>query len=310
MTVKVLYIAGWGRSGTTIVDNILGSYDGVFSAGELYYLWRRGIGQKRRCGCGLPLPSCPLWRTVLELAYRGEELRAKETNKVQRRSVRVRDTWRLSRGRLDADALRYRDELGRIYAAIAEVTRARLIVDSSKVPAGAAVAAQIDGVDAYLLQMIRDPRAVAHSWQRAKVQTDVAVPRPMRQHTAARSGLNWVAWNLLTEEVARRGYQDRFARLRYEDFATDPQRAISSVLELAGADTVGTPFVDASTVKLGGNHTVSGNPSRFDVGAVALRRDDSWRNEQRPRDRLISTATALPLLHRYGYPLAPRRPTN
>ncbi|HEY2792637.1 MAG TPA: sulfotransferase [Micromonosporaceae bacterium] len=310
MTVKVLYIAGWGRSGTTIVDNILGSYGGVFSAGELYYLWRRGIGQKRRCGCGEPLPTCPLWHDVLEIAYRDGKPRAKEMNKIQRQSVRVRDTWRLSHGRLDADVMRYRDELGRIYAAIAEVTGARLIVDSSKVPAGAAIASRIDGVEAYLLQMVRDPRAVAHSWKRAKTQTDVAVPRLMRQHTATQSGLSWVAWNLLTEDVARRGYQGRFARLRYEDFAADPQQTISSVLDLVGADVVGTPFVDASTVKLSGNHTVSGNPSRFNVGAVALRRDDSWRDDQGSRDRLISTATTLPLLHRYGYPLAPRKPSD
>jgi hypothetical protein len=304
--VKVLYIAGWGRSGTTIVDNILGSYESVFSAGELYYLWRRGLGQRRRCGCGRPLPQCPLWRAVIDLAYRDRGLRATETNRAQRRSVRVRDTWRLSRGRLDEDALRYRDELGRIYAAIAEVTDAELIVDSSKVPAGAAVAAQVDGIDAYLLQMVRDPRAVAYSWMRSKVQPDVTVPRPMNRHSAARSSVNWVAWNLLTEEVARRGYAGRFERLRYEDFVTDPQDAIRVVFDLVGLPVQGTPFVDASTVKLGGNHTVSGNPSRFDTGAVPLRHDDSWTLGQSTRDRLISTATSLPLLRRYGYPLAPR----
>jgi sulfotransferase family protein len=308
--MKVLYIAGWGRSGSTIVDNILGSYDSVFSVGELYYLWRRGLGQGRRCGCGEPLPECPLWREVLALAYRDSELRATETNKIQRRAVRVRDTWRLSHGHLGTDASQYRDELGRIYSALGAVTGAELIVDSSKVPAGAAVAAQIDGIEAYLLQMVRDPRAVAYSWMRPKVQPDSIrqvqkVPRQMDQHSAARSSVNWVAWNLLTEEVARSGYADRFHRLRYEDFIADPQAAIADVFRLVGMPANGTPFVDGATVKLAGNHTVSGNPSRFDTGPVALRADDKWRRGQSRRDRLVSTATALPLLHRYGYVVAP-----
>jgi hypothetical protein len=59
--MKVLYIAGWGRSGTTILDNIVGSYDSAFTTGELYYLWRRGLNQGRSCGCGTKLPHCRTW---------------------------------------------------------------------------------------------------------------------------------------------------------------------------------------------------------------------------------------------------------
>jgi Sulfotransferase family len=301
LQVKVLYIAGWGRSGTTIVDNILGSYPAAFSVGELYYLWRRGLGQKRYCGCGASLPACPFWREVLDVAYRDRELHASDTNRIQRRAIRVRDTWRLTHARLGTDARRYRDELGRLYAALGAVTGAELIVDSSKVPAGAAVAARIDGVDAYLLQMVRDPRAVAYSWMRPTVQPDRAVPVDMARHSATESSINWVAWNLLTEDVARQGYRGRFRRLRYEDFVADPQAAIADVFDLVGLPAAGTPFVDAATVQLARNHTVSGNPSRFATGAVALRSDDAWKVRQSRRDRLMCTATSLPLLHRYGY---------
>jgi hypothetical protein len=308
--VKVLYIAGWGRSGTTILDNVLGSYPTVFSVGELYFLWRRGLGQNRHCGCGEPLPSCPLWREVLDLAYQGRELHPSETDKRLQNSVRIRHTHRLAHGRLDEDAARYRDELGRIYAALATVTGAELIVDSSKVPSGAAVAAQIDGVDAYLLQMVRDPRAVAYSWMRPKLQPDRSVPTQMVRHNAADSGVSWVAWNLLIENVAHVSYRDRYLRLRYEDFIADPQAAMSGVLDFVGVPSLGTPFLDASTVDLARNHTVSGNPSRFSIGEVSLRPDDAWRCKQSRRARFVSTAATLPLLHRYGYPVVPQRPNR
>ena len=72
--VKVMYIAGWGRSGTTIVDNILNSYDGVFSTGELFYLWSRGLIEKRKCGCGVPFPRCALWGDILDAAFGAERV--------------------------------------------------------------------------------------------------------------------------------------------------------------------------------------------------------------------------------------------
>ena len=299
--VKVLYIAGWGRSGTTILDNILGSFDGVFSVGELYYLWRRGLGQGRRCGCGEKLTGCPLWREVLHVAYGGRKPEAKRINRIQHQKIRVRHTRRLGRDPLDADTSRYRDEVARLYQAIGHVTGAALIVDSSKTPPGAAMLARIDSVESYLLHMVRDPRAVAYSWARPKIQPDKRVPVRMTSHRAAESTVSWVTWNLLVEQMARDLYPGKALTLRYEDFVADPQAAVGSVLAFSGVCPDGDPFTSHRTVELPGNHTVSGNPGRFRTGTVVVRSDDAWRDDQSRAQRLVSTAVSLPLLRRYGY---------
>ena len=39
--LKVLYIAGWGRSGSTILQNMLGEIEGFQPLGELYSIGRR-----------------------------------------------------------------------------------------------------------------------------------------------------------------------------------------------------------------------------------------------------------------------------
>jgi hypothetical protein len=70
-TVKVLYIAGSGRSGSTILDNILGQVEGGFSVGELRYVWDRGIIQNRICGCGAPFRGCNLWKRVFDNGFGG-----------------------------------------------------------------------------------------------------------------------------------------------------------------------------------------------------------------------------------------------
>src|SRR3954466_11303605 len=63
---RVLSIVGPGRSGTTILGNILGEVEGVTNAGELRWLWRRGLAERRPCGCGLPPAECPRWSVVLD----------------------------------------------------------------------------------------------------------------------------------------------------------------------------------------------------------------------------------------------------
>ena len=47
MSVKVLYVTAWRRSGSTILDDVLGQLDGCFSTGELHYLWERSVLQGR-----------------------------------------------------------------------------------------------------------------------------------------------------------------------------------------------------------------------------------------------------------------------
>jgi len=67
--MKVLYIGGSGRSGTTIIGNILGSARGFVHVGELRYIFDRGLIQNRLCGCSAPFRRCSVWNEVLLQAF-------------------------------------------------------------------------------------------------------------------------------------------------------------------------------------------------------------------------------------------------
>jgi hypothetical protein len=302
--LKVLYVAAWGRSGTTIVDNILNGYPGVFSAGELRYLWRRGLIAKQACGCGEPVPNCPLWRDVLKVAF-GDEIPApRPIVTLQAEVTRARRTPALLRGAWPEPARRYSDLMSRLYRAIGEVTGASLVVDSSKLPSEAALMARRPDLATYLLHMVRDPRGVAYSWSRQTAHPDRGTF--MTQHAPARSTVNWLVWNGLTSAVARR-YRGRYRRLRYEDLVAEPRAQIESLLDLVGVPSTDGPFLDRHTVRLSPNHTVSGNPGRFRVGDIEIRDDDRWRAEQPFGQRLTASALALPMAIRYRYPVWPGR---
>lgn len=312
--VRVLYISAWGRSGTTILDNLLGELDGFFSAGELRYLWSRGLLGSTPCGCGLPVASCPVWSAVLNEAF-ADVAPPDPADMVrwQEETVRFRHTWRLLRwasaaSRKSSALERYTDALSRIYRAIARVTGARVVVDSSKRPSEAAVLPLLSGVVPYYVHMVRDPRAVAYSWRRLKqwkpsTTTDGA--RFMSRHSALESTIGWISLNVAADAVIRRYGSGKSLRLRYEDFISNPGDVLKAIANLVGESPAELPFVSERTVHLRGNHTVSGNPSRFKVGMVELRDDDEWKVNQAGLDRIVVTSLALPFLHRFGYAMRP-----
>ena len=68
---RVLFIGGWGRCGSTLLDMMLGQVSNVVSAGELREIWLRGCVENRPCGCGAPFWDCSFWRDVGEHAFGG-----------------------------------------------------------------------------------------------------------------------------------------------------------------------------------------------------------------------------------------------
>lgn len=294
---RVLYVAGWGRSGSTILDTVLGQVDGFFSGGELLYVWERGLRQNRPCGCGAPFRECPHWRAVFERAFGGFEgvdaaLLAGAMPRTRHVPAAVVRGARMPASLADATA--------RLYRALREETGARVIVDSSKLPTYGAALARLPGLDVSVVHLVRDPRAAAWSWLRRKPMPDAHGVRDMRRHGVLYSSLMWDLYNAATPGLWR-GERERYLRLRYEDFAADPAAALERVLRLAGEGGARLPLVGDHAVELASNHTVSGNPSRFETGRVAIRPDEEWRTRMPRAQRLAVTAATAPFLRAFGY---------
>jgi hypothetical protein len=169
---KVLFIAGSGRSGTTILHNVLGQIDGLFAAGELRELWLRGAVKDRMCSCQSSFRSCPTWGTIMDHAFGPlEEHEARETARLIE-SFRIHQLPRTWVPRLRHHDLQRRAKLlarlRRLYVAIGEVTGCRVIVDSSKNPSYGYLLAHAGVGELDVLHVVRDARAAAYSWGQRK----------------------------------------------------------------------------------------------------------------------------------------------
>jgi hypothetical protein len=306
--VKVLYVAGLGRSGSTILANTLGQGEGFFSGGELNFIWKHALIENRLCGCGRPTRECPFWGRVFDGEFGGQsEDLAREMMRLQYSGPRTRHIPLMltdgGREKIRARLGKFLDNTGRLYKAIRSVSGSRVVVDTSKEPAYGYALGMVPGIDLRVLHLVRDPRAAAYSWAKKKRQPDSADREFMHQKTPAQSAVLWDAWNAAIEALWRRT-PEKYLRLRYEDFIAEPRASFEAMLKLVGEEGSELPLVGEREVKLGISHTVSGNPNRFDTGAVELKQDQAWTEKMSPRDQRLVTALTVPLLKRYHYPLA------
>jgi hypothetical protein len=297
---RVLYVAGTGRSGSTLLARILDRADGVFAAGELRYLWQRGLVEDRLCGCGERFSACSFWGEVLDRAFgRSDAVDAQQVIDDQRTVTRLRHVPRLLSRRMAGVPSGYLDQLSRLYRAVADVSGCELVVDSSKLPSYGFVLRGVPGLDVRIVHLVRDPRGAAYSWSRDKARADSA--GAMQQMSVLKSSSLWLAWNASAPRLFNNGTP--YSAVRYEDLVASPRTVVDDILRFAGHSGDGAPFVGERTVALERSHTVAGNPNRLEAGPIELREDQAWTTALTRPKRALVTAVTTPLLGRFDYPL-------
>ncbi len=301
--VKVLYIGSQNRSGSTILGRLLGEIPGCVHVGELENIWLRGFQENRLCGCGKPFNECPFWQEVFDLGWGGmDKVDFKRILALKSGLERLRLAPRLYapvKSAADKAALdEYTPILATLYRAIRDVSGARVVVDGSKHPTYSYVLGQTAGVDLRLLHLVRDSRAVAHSYQRKKKNPAVHWKEAHFQTVSPWRAA--VQWNVVNSLLRVHHAGTRYLFMRYEDVARDPQSAIARLWSLLDEPAPNLDFLAQSPMHLGVNHTVAGNPDRFNP-EVRVRPDTEWREKMNPKQRAIVTALTFPMLLQYGY---------
>src|SRR5439155_1245842 len=178
----------------------------------------------------------------------------------------------------------------------AEVSGARVVIDSSKWPGDAALLNLLPDVEPYFLHLVRDPRGAVNSRYR-RMRRERGRASMLRM---AYDATRWTSINLEAVAIGRREQRPRL-QLHYEDFVARPRETVDSILRFVGEVSAQSPFLDDRTVTLSTNHTVSGNGSRFRTGEIEISQDTGWRHEMSRTERLLVTTLAYPAMRYYGY---------
>jgi hypothetical protein len=218
MQKSVVFIIGIGRSGSTLMDLMLGSHPRAFSLGEISKLpdfVRRG---KRLC----MLEDSHFWEEEFTEKERQDLARGMSGHRLHRQIPLKLERW--VRGWLGNDAIL------NPYSRLFEKIDADVLVDSSKYFSWlnqrlAAREFQQQWLRPFLIHMVRDGRAVVNSYLR--IYPD--------------KGIEWLTQHWLNElekkkQLYDRHPSDRKMTVHYEALASDPEGTLKEVCNVIGLE--------------------------------------------------------------------------
>lgn len=288
--LTVAYIAGDGRSGSTLLDRLIGAYPGTFSCGELGNLLQSIASPDEFCACGSRAQNCGFWRDVVaRWSAAVPDFTEREYRSLQRRYERLRSLLRpfdeLSFDR--PQFARYAEYTQALFIAISDLSGASVIVDSSKNPARALALSRVPGLDVRMLHLVRDVRGVAYSLRKSKRRNNL------------RFAGTWATINYCCERV-RPKIPGPNLFLRYEDYTADLDGTLGQLAELLGTERIG--FEESTSHLMKQGHQVAGNDARMRP-VQKISTDEVWRGQFGFGLQKGLYLLVLPLMLRYRYRL-------
>lgn len=291
--LRIVYIGGWMRSGTTLLCEMVGAFDGVLALGEISGLWR-ALYRGQACSCGRNIEDCAVWGPALKAVKEEHGVGPAEYEamaELTKRVLRTRTARELSRlaGRDERewpdDVRRYVSVMQTLLTSVTRNAGARALVDSSKLPPGFLTLRLIPGARVDVLHIVRDARAVANSERKTRVrrQDEEDVLPPGR--SAAESVVLWSGFNVAVWFFAR--HADSYRALRYEELTQAVEPSLSTLARALGLTRTGGQVLDRG-------HIAVGNPARLEGPGRAVRTDDSWRSDLPVGKRVLVTLASAP----------------
>ena len=215
-TKKIIYIVGYPRSGSTILQSILNELSYAVSVGEIKTIIDYNFIKKKPCSCGKQISRCEYWSKIIEKLEREYTIeRMANLNKHRSQiSNRYFNRVRFRRfNNLISMSNSYGLFLRKLYGLIHETCE--VIVDSSKDPMYGWFLSKFLNAEVFYIHLIRDPRACYFSYKKDDLRIN-----PFRW--------SWMNWNA---EFLRRLSPTNYLQVRYEDFANRPKDTLSLILE-------------------------------------------------------------------------------
>lgn len=283
-TPLVVYIAGSGRSGSTILDMMIGGHSRVLSLGQLDQL-RQWVETANVCTCSSPLHECSFWSRV----FGAEPLSAEAVPPMLNVRGQVNKVIRTLAALVGPNQKRGGDQAAAqtwaLLERVAAVGNAAVVVDSSKTALRLARLARdpVRRGQLRVVHLVRDPRGYVASKTIAKpapsargfVGLTEAEPR-------SKAIADWIVQNSLVYLFARARLRGQYEVVTYEKLVNRPIETLSRI-----AAHVGLSFEPGMLPPKSRDnyHLIGGNSARLSFDELRL--DTSWHERLSGRDQRL-----------------------
>ena len=253
--IKIIFIAGDGRSGSTLLESILSNGNNCVSVGECHRFWKRFVENSSQCGCAMPINDCKLWGAVHQkLTDEFPDYDPVNFQKEVQDFQRYKNFKQLP-GSLGSERwTRFSEIVSAFYRAIAHFSEKNTIIDSSKSIPWARLLQLNDQFDVRVIHLERQLSQVANSWKKRILLPEYSnseVYMPTKSNALILK--SWLKVKIMARSLPKGG---AYLFLRYEKFLKHPKQSIERMVKFTEIEL----DIDDLTYQL--NHAIGGNPMR------------------------------------------------
>ena len=286
--MKIFFVAGAGRSGSTLLDMALGQSLGVCSCGELSNL-STVILDDLLCSCGTPVPVCAFWKEVVAPVGPYGVNEEKDLNHPRKLAAWLGVVAGFRQKK-------YVEWVDSVYESVGRVAEVDVLVDSSKSPVRLAALLRYSRHKICIIHLVRDPRSVAASLSKPlKQDINAGVQHNLEPKGVLRTYGFWVVINLLVHSVALLA-RARYVRIKYEEFTSNPSAEIGRLIDY---NDCAFDAVSIDSGHLSGGHLMAGNRLRLKKGIVIVSTETV--PEHVSVNSVLGRIISWPLRRFYGY---------
>jgi hypothetical protein len=254
----IIYISGEGRSGSTLLDILLGSQGKSFSAGELINLPQKGIVNKEFCSCGKPVPECEIWSNIIKDWEEKRILNLKRYIQLQKKLTSNRNiysSYKLLK-KPSGEISSFINDTQLLYDIIFKHTKSNIIVDSSKAPGNILILKNMSR-DVTIVHLTRRFGDVLNSYKkRLKQDLKAGIEHDIMPKKTWYIITSWMLKNFLTFLFSR---GMNYRKIKYEQIVSDPSKYFNRLVNY-------DPEYDSTLNQRGPffpRHLVAGNKIRM-----------------------------------------------
>lgn len=291
--IKVIYILGYARSGSTLLDRLLGAHPQMVSTGELNNYQKWGLLDDQYCSCGTPVSICPFWANV-HSRFMASIGRRSVVAQMRLQSLFERYRYRLLSAFRESLLARrfgeYSHQVTALYKAVGQVGNRQIVVDSSKglLRAENLVAIAEQGViDLRFVHIVRDGRGVSWSLKKPMARDPkLGQQKHFRPRSTVRTSLAWRSNARGSIRLLASLPRKLSISIRYEDLCRNPQEEVARLGGFIGVDP--RPLLDVvnGCCQPGVAHLAAGSRHRMNAD-LAIRLDTEWQDRLSYRDQQI-----------------------
>ena len=295
--MTLLYIAGYGRSGSTVLDMLLDSRDGVVGLSEVTHLFQY-LDEGKSCSCGDALLNCQFWSPVIADLKESNISDWKNIARITRK-LEARPVWwssLFSRNELRS----YGRAWSLVFESITKNSSVWLVVDSSKTTrrtiSRLRLLRKTTQANVGMTHLVRDPRAVVNSYLKGN-----NIELEKGNAVAKRGGVlrvvpSWILTNLAVHITSL--FTDKKVRVRYEDLVGDPNEQLDRIGQMLGLELLASSD-PAKVEEVGSGHGIAGNRVRRQA-RQRLVLDEQWKQSMGNGKRRVAFI-CWPFMKAYGY---------